>query len=53
MAYKHIRIPTSGEKISIKDGKLNVPDQPILGYVEGDGIGPDITKASLRVWDAA
>ena len=53
MAYKHIRIPTSGEKISIKDGKLQVPDQPILGYVEGDGIGPDITKASLRVWDAA
>ncbi|HRC73425.1 MAG TPA: isocitrate dehydrogenase (NADP(+)), partial [Candidatus Competibacter sp.] len=53
MAYKHIRIPTGGEKISIKDGKLQVPDQPILGYVEGDGIGPDITKASLRVWDAA
>ncbi|MBL8259028.1 MAG: isocitrate dehydrogenase (NADP(+)) [Candidatus Competibacteraceae bacterium] len=53
MAYKHIRIPTSGEKITVKDGKLSVPDQPILGYVEGDGIGPDITKASLRVWDAA
>ena len=53
MAYKHIRIPTSGEKITIKDGKLNVPDQPILGFVEGDGIGPDITKSSLRVWDAA
>ena len=53
MAYKHIRIPTSGEKISVKDGKLNVPDQPIVGFVEGDGIGPDITKASLRVWDAA
>jgi len=53
MAYQHIRIPTSGEKITIKDGKLNVPDQPILGFVEGDGIGPDITKASLRVWDAA
>ena len=53
MAYKHIRIPTSGEKISIKDSKLCVPDQPIVGFVEGDGIGPDITKASLRVWDAA
>ena len=53
MAYKHIRIPASGEKITVKDGKLNVPDQPILGFVEGDGIGPDITKASLRVWDAA
>ena len=53
MAYKHIRIPTSGEKISVKDDKLNVPDQPIVGFVEGDGIGPDITRASLRVWDAA
>ena len=53
MAYKHIRIPTVGEKITVQDGKLNVPDQPIVGFVEGDGIGPDITKASLRVWDAA
>ncbi len=53
MAYKQIRIPTSGEKISVKDGKLHVPDQPIVGFVEGDGIGPDITRASLRVWDAA
>ncbi|MBE2294223.1 MAG: isocitrate dehydrogenase (NADP(+)) [Phycisphaerales bacterium] len=53
MAYQHIRIPTSGEKITVKEGKLQVPDQPIVGYVEGDGIGPDITKASLRVWDAA
>ena len=53
MAYKHIRIPTSGEKITIQDGKLCVPEQPILGFVEGDGIGPDITRASLRVWDAA
>ncbi len=53
MTYQHIRIPTSGEKITVKDGKLHVPDQPIVGYVEGDGIGPDITKASLRVWDAA
>ncbi|MFZ4791348.1 MAG: isocitrate dehydrogenase (NADP(+)) [Candidatus Competibacteraceae bacterium] len=53
MAYQHIRIPASGEKITVQDGKLNVPDQPIIGFVEGDGIGPDITKASLRVWDAA
>ena len=52
-AYRHIRIPTSGEKISIQDGKLHVPEQPIVGYVEGDGIGPDITKACLRIWDAA
>jgi isocitrate dehydrogenase len=53
MVYKNIVIPESGEKISISSGKLSVPDNPILGFVEGDGIGPDITNASLRVWDAA
>ncbi len=53
MSYQHIKIPDSGERITIKNGKLNVPDQAIVGYVEGDGIGPDITNASLRVWDAA
>jgi len=52
-AYRHIKIPTTGEKITIRNGKLHVPDQPIVGYVEGDGIGPDITKACLRIWDAA
>jgi len=51
MAYKHISLPASGEKVTIVDGKPRVPDQPIIGYVEGDGIGPDITQASLRVWD--
>ncbi len=35
------------------DGKLNVPDQPIIPYIEGDGVGPDIWKASVRVFDAA
>lgn len=53
MSYKHIRLPQQGEKISVKDGRLAVPDHPILGFVEGDGIGADITSASLRVWDAA
>lgn len=53
MGYQHIRIPENGEKITVKDGKLSVPDNPILGFVEGDGIGPDITNACLRVWDAA
>ncbi len=53
MTYQHIQIPASGEKIKIVNGKISVPDEPILGYVEGDGIGPDITSASLRVWDAA
>ena len=53
MGYEHIRIPEAGEKITIENDKLVVPDNPILGYVEGDGIGPDITTACLRVWDAA
>jgi isocitrate dehydrogenase len=51
--YRHIKIPDTGEKVTIKNGKIHVPDQPIIGYVEGDGIGPDITKACLRIWDAA
>ena len=52
-AYRHIKIPSSGEKITVRDGRLHVPDQAIVGYVEGDGIGPDITRACLRIWDAA
>ena len=53
MTYKHITLPESGDKITVANGKLQVSDNPILGFVEGDGIGPDITKASRRVWDAA
>jgi len=53
MAYRHVKLPESGEKISVQNNKLQVPDNPILGYVEGDGIGKDITDASLRVWNAA
>ncbi len=53
MSYQHINLPEGGTKLSVKDGKLNVPDQPILGFVEGDGIGPDITSACLRIWDTA
>lgn len=53
MGYRHIRYPENGQKITIENDTLKVPDNPILGYVEGDGIGPDITNASLRVWDAA
>ncbi len=41
------------QKITIKNGKLNVPDQPTIPYIEGDGIGPDIWRASQRVFDAA
>ena len=40
-------------KITIKDGKLIVPDNPIIPFIEGDGIGPDIWAASQRVIDAA
>jgi len=43
----------TGEKIQYRDGKLHVPDQPIIPYIEGDGVGPDIWKASVRVFDAA
>jgi isocitrate dehydrogenase len=53
MSYRHIKLPETGQKVSVSNNKLVVPDNPILGFVEGDGIGPDITRASLRVWDAA
>jgi isocitrate dehydrogenase len=45
--------PAQGHKISIHGGKLNVPDDPIIPFIEGDGIGPDIWRASQRVLDAA
>ncbi len=54
MAYEKIKVPTEGDKITVgKNGKLVVSDHPILMYIEGDGIGRDIMKASLRIWDAA
>ncbi|HQV70908.1 MAG TPA: NADP-dependent isocitrate dehydrogenase [Thermoflexales bacterium] len=53
MSYQHITIPAAGEKIFMKDGALIVPDQPILPFIEGDGTGPDIWRASVRVFDAA
>ena len=45
--------PAGGATITIADGKLNVPDQPIVPFIEGDGTGPDIWRASVRVLDAA
>jgi isocitrate dehydrogenase len=42
-----------GQSITLKDGRMSVPDQPILPYIEGDGTGPDIWRASVRVFDAA
>lgn len=53
MAYKNITVPPDGAKISIEAGKLQVPDNPIIPYVEGDGTGRDIWRASVRVIDAA
>jgi len=51
--YKKIRPPTGGRKITMQGGKLVVPDNPIIPFIEGDGTGPDIWKASVRVMDAA
>ena len=52
MAIK-IDIPADGAKITIKNGKLEVPDNPVIPYIEGDGIGPDVWAATVRVLDAA
>lgn len=53
MTYTYAQIPTTGQKIVMVDGKLVVPDQPIIPYIEGDGIGTDIWRASQRVFDTA
>jgi isocitrate dehydrogenase len=54
MSYEKISIPAKGEKITVGEGgRLQVPDSPILPYIEGDGIGPDITRAAMIVWNAA
>ncbi|HXY22848.1 MAG TPA: NADP-dependent isocitrate dehydrogenase [Burkholderiaceae bacterium] len=51
---KHIKVPTQGQKITVRaDGTLNVPDQPIIPYIEGDGTGVDITPVMIKVVDAA
>ena len=52
MAYKDVT-PPAGGKITITNGKLTVPDHPILPFIRGDGTGPDIWAASVRVFDAA
>ena len=54
MAYQNIKIPETGSKITLNDdGSLNVPNDPIIPYIEGDGIGIDITPAMLNVVDSA
>ncbi|HSM57564.1 MAG TPA: isocitrate dehydrogenase (NADP(+)) [Candidatus Sulfomarinibacteraceae bacterium] len=52
MAFTNIKVP-DGKKITFSDGKLHVPDRPIVAFIEGDGIGVDITPAAMKVWDAA
>jgi len=48
-----LEVPAQGSRITISNGKLAVPDQPIIPFIEGDGTGPDIWRASVRVLDAA
>ncbi len=53
MPYEYATVPEWGEKISISNGALRVPEQPIIPFIIGDGTGPDIWRASVRVLDAA
>ncbi len=54
MAYEHIKVPSNGEKITLgANHTLNVPDRPIIPFIEGDGTGPDIWRASQYVFDNA
>ena len=53
MKFEHVVPPAGGEKITVQNGKLSVPDQPIIPFIRGDGTGPDIWAASERVMDAA
>jgi isocitrate dehydrogenase len=53
MPYQHIKVPADGAKVTTRDGKLHVPDRPIVPFIEGDGTGPDIWRSSVRVLDAA
>jgi len=53
MSYNGLEVPKDGAKITLVTGQLNVPDNPIIPFIEGDGIGRDIWKASVQVFDAA
>jgi isocitrate dehydrogenase len=52
-AYQHLTPPAQGDTITLRDGRLDVPARPIIPFIEGDGTGPDIWRASQRVFDAA
>jgi isocitrate dehydrogenase len=54
MSASKLKVPADGQKITMgADGHLQVPDRPILPYIEGDGTGPDITRAAMVAWNAA
>ncbi|SUA66448.1 Isocitrate dehydrogenase [NADP] [Oligella urethralis] len=54
MSYQHIKVPANGEKITVNaDNSLNVPNNPIIPYIEGDGIGVDVSPVMIKVIDAA
>jgi isocitrate dehydrogenase len=53
MPYKNITVPANGETINIKNGALTAPNNPVVTYIEGDGIGVDVTPVMLKVIDAA
>lgn len=53
MSYEHLVVPPDGERIATENGRLKVPAHPIIPFIEGDGTGPDIWRASVRVFDAA
>ena len=52
-SYKFAKVPSAGERIQFSNGKLAVPNNPVIPFIEGDGTGPDIWRASVRVFDAA
>ena len=53
MTYKYAKVPANGKKIQIDNGELIVPERPIIPYIEGDGTGPDIWRAAVRVFEAS
>src|SRR3989475_13016856 len=53
VSYNGLPVPTSGARIAYSNGRYQVPDNPIIPFIEGDGTGRDIWKASQRVFDAA
>lgn len=53
MVVEQVRVPEKGQKITVRDGVLQVPDEPIIPFIEGDGIGHDVWRAAQRVFNAA